>query len=194
MAIDVAPSCNKASAMLGVVGATLADLGAAKDVSFYSSSTANASISVHSVNLDKADIAAFTSVASFKLGREMKFSLVSSQKVMVRAILFWCGLNMQSCLHSHDHGVFIYNSQKLAMVMAIEIIRDALAKGAAILIVRSPTQIEQTLQALSAMHFNSAALLNSKRLITVTNSSYTEVSYFIVKILIYFSMPTLQVN
>ena len=115
---------------------------------------------------------------SFKLYREMKYSVIHSHQVMVfrhskRSSYF------QNSLHEHDHGVLLYDTQKMALIMAIEIILDGLAKNAAFLLVRSSTQIEQTLQMLSTMGIDTAGLLSSRRLNPVPNDSYTAVTLFL---------------
>ena len=180
LATTVTPNCNKVAALLGVVGATLADFGTTNsNVAFFSSAKPNTSISVHTVSLDQP-MPNVSDAPYIHICSELKSSVVKSHQLMVIYCLESDISYPQACLHDHDHTMLAYNSPKFAVMVAVDIIVDSLSQGAACLLVRSQENIEETMKSLSARNIDTKLLIDSKRLTLIPNTVCNEVHNYLL--------------
>lgn len=80
----IGPSCSKASAILGLVGATLADFAHSPDTSYCQSLPNGGNVTAHIIPDTPMTVSPVVSTPKFRLYRSTSYSELSSMEVVVR--------------------------------------------------------------------------------------------------------------
>lgn len=86
--------------------------------------------------------------------------------------------SLQGKVKLNEHAVFTYYSPEIALAVSLELLIRSIDSGAALIVIRSPQQIEDILQALSSAGYDPQKLIQSKRLVTISNEIYLAVRFF----------------
>lgn len=80
-----------------------------------------------------------------------------------------------------EHAVLTYNSQEVALAVSVELLLRSLNSGCSVILIRSPSQIDSTIQSLTVSGFDTHALTKSNRFATISNEIFLKVSdkYFL---------------